>query len=121
MKKFYRSVFSLLIIISFLFSLAIFIAGLLIFLNIETYNRFYGSENLGVAFLIIIPEIIIFSYITIRILREMFLGVFLSKEEEKNHDSNLGSSLEKKLIIGMLAYKFLKSFVIKRNKKAYEN
>lgn len=115
--KLAQPIFSIIIIIFLLFSVAIFVAGSLIFLNIQVYDQIYQLGGLWIACLMIVLEILIFSYGAIRLIKSMFCDIFNGKKSNKKNFNENGNPINKKLLFGVLAYELLKLLYINKSRR----
>lgn len=107
-----EQIFSTLIIVFLLFSAASFIAGSMIFLNIQFYNQIYQLGGWVVAFFVILLEILVFYYVSAKLLGSMFSSIFDKKKKESSDEKKINN----KILVAALVYEVLKLLYIKSRK-----
>jgi hypothetical protein len=113
--RFLKIIFSILTVISLFFSLAIFIAGSLIFLNIQFYEQIHQLAGPWAAYSVILLEIILFSYAAIGLIGNMFHNIFYDKKSSNGSRSK--DVIDKKILFGLLAYELLKLLYVNKSRK----
>ncbi len=108
--NFQKSAFSIISVIFFLWILAIFVAGSLIFLNVQIYNSLYEAEGMWITLGLIIAEIFIFFLVFLFLIRKSFFNIFRVKEKAKLR-------MEEKAVLGFVVFEVLKYFYEKNRKK----
>ena len=113
--KLLKIIFSILTVIALFFFVAIFMAGSLIFLNIQFYDQIQQLGGPWIAFLVILLEIILLSYAAIGLIGNMFHNIFYNKKNSS--ESERGSVIDKKFLLGLLAYELLKLLYINKSRR----
>jgi len=115
--KLLKIVFSFLTIIFLLFSVAIFIAGSLIFLNIQLYNQIYQLSGFWIAFLTILLEIVIFFYVASVLIENMFHNIFDWKKSSGENPKENKGLISKQILFSVIIYELFKLLCINKSRK----
>ena len=109
--------FIVLVVASLMFSLAMFLAGVLIFLTIQAFHQIYVNHGIWLAFIEVIVGVILFYYIIFMALREWFICALKKKTEKVGAKvSQLGLGAAGKFVSSFLAYEVMKA-ILKKIKK----
>lgn len=120
MARYYKAAFFVLTIFFLLFSLAIFIAGSLIYLNVQSYEQISQSNNPLLAILSVILGTAALSGLFIYLIRKIFLNFLIKSETKKTKDNNPKILEMLAFALFTVLFKELLTLFIKRTKKNYE-
>lgn len=107
-------VFNILLVATLLIAVAAFMAGSLIFITTNAFYLmavYYGN---GFAYFIMVIADILFSYLSLILIRDIFLGIFIKKDDGSR---NTLFSEVIKFLISLALFEIFKMFYTKKQRK----